>query len=212
MITEVIMANITLVWIHRVISKPSKSWWIKRIPNFESWRAFAPIVAVRAFVVQLSHFLPLYLGLARIDYMHLILFSLPGSLIDSWPMLSRSVAWLLLSFVLTVIVEAPVMVIMTRVGASLLPADVETIVPFDRTFDGKIVPGGSGGGGHIGMLDAWRTLSWTSRIRFAKLVARAVGVMFTIYVVAEFIFSMTGSRKGPDLARWVRTYGGWRWT
>jgi hypothetical protein len=79
------------------------------------------------------------------------------------------------------------------VQASLLPGSEETIVPFDRTFGGKVMVGGSG---VVGMLDAWRSFGWSSRIRLLRVYAKlwaiqiALLVFFMITLFAEVSYFM----------------------
>ena len=78
----------------------------------------------------------------------------------------------------------------------MLPEEDESIVPFDRTFAGKVVPEIVGGTGSIGMLDAWKTFDIPSRIRLIKLYAKvfavqlATTIMFVMVVVAELRVAM----------------------
>ncbi len=73
----------------------------------------------------------------------------------------------------------------------MLPEDDESIVPFDRTFAGKVVPEIVGGTGAVGMLDAWKSFDKSARIRLIKLYGKifavqvATTIMFFMVVVAE---------------------------
>merc|ERR1711977_672655 len=73
----------------------------------------------------------------------------------------------------------------------------ETIVPFDRSFGGKVVPEIVGGTGMIGMLDAWKTFDWAARIRlvktYLKVIAMQIGVtfLFTMCIVSQ-LFIIAG--------------------
>ena len=40
----------------------------------------------------------------------------------------------------------------------MLPDEDEAIVPFDRSFGGKVVPAILGGSGKLSIRDAWKTL------------------------------------------------------
>jgi hypothetical protein len=68
--------------------------------------------------------------------------------------------------------------IMIRVMASLLPDDIDTLVPMDRSFGGKVVAAEAGGSGKLGLIAAWRTFPWRSRFRLVGTVAAGY-VMFS---------------------------------
>jgi hypothetical protein len=88
--------------------------------------------------------------------------------------------------VVAILVRIPAVVTLARVQASLLPDSEETIVPFDRTFDGKVVPEIVGGSGVIGMLDAWKSFGWSSRISLLKVFAKIWAIeaaLFALFVI-----------------------------
>merc|ERR1712144_61224 len=109
----------------------------------------------------------------------------------------KAIAILLFGVVLTFLVVIPANVTLTRVQASLLVDTEETIVPFDRSFGGKVVPEIVGGTGMIGMLDAWKTFDWAARIRlvktYLKVIAMQIGVtfLFTMCIVSQ-LFIIAG--------------------
>jgi hypothetical protein len=92
-----------------------------------------------------------------------------------------------LVMVLGVFLVIPANIALTRVQASLIPEAEETIVPFDRTFNGKVVPEIVGGTGVVGMLDAWKTFDWAARIRlvkaYVKVFAMQMALTLTLFVV-----------------------------
>lgn len=96
-----------------------------------------------------------------------------------------------LMLALFLLLQIPASVTLVRVAASMLPEEDETIVPFDRTFGGKTTPTILGGQGKIGLVEAWRSFAWASRMRLVKLMIKvalimmAVWVLFTIVLVAE---------------------------
>jgi len=105
---------------------------------------------------------------------------------DMYIIFGQSMMVLFCTFALFILLEVPATVTVVRVAASMLPEDYETIVPFDRSFGGKVTPVILGGAGKIGMLEAWKSFSWSSRIRLIKLV----GKVFAIIVAVWILFSM----------------------
>ena len=91
----------------------------------------------------------------------------------------------------TVLILIPARVALKRVEASMLPEEDESIVPFDRTFGGKVVPEILGGSGRVAMLEAWKSFDWNARVRLIKLYAKifaiqsALSIMFVMVVVGE---------------------------
>ena len=93
----------------------------------------------------------------------------------------------LLSVLAAVLVIFPITVSLKRVQASLLPEEDEAIVPFDRTFGGKVVPEMDGGSGKVSMRDAWKTFDWNSRIRLAKVYAKVFAIQGVFTVLFAFL-------------------------
>ena len=102
-------------------------------------------------------------------------------------------SWLVLfvSFGLIILVVLPAQVTLVRVQASVLPEEDEAIVPFDRSFGGKVVPESEGGKGVVGMLDAWRSFEWSSRLRLVGLYVKIIAIemattlAFVLLVIGE---------------------------
>ncbi|EEH41167.1 hypothetical protein PAAG_03453 [Paracoccidioides lutzii Pb01] len=179
--TDVVSAPLELAWVHIVVSKPSERPFWRRIPGCSSWVKIAPAVALRSAASQLTLDLPAQLGLRLIQWpvnQGNSSFSDPEYNPNSDILIALGV--LVLSWALVVLVEIPATVTMIRVAASLLPKEEETIVPFDRTFGGKVQPVILGGSGKIGLLDAWRTFTWPSRIRLLKVLAKTFAMLTAV--------------------------------
>ena len=93
---------------------------------------------------------------------------------------------------------------MTRVQASLLPEEEETIIPFDRSFGGKVEPKIVGGTGAVSMVDAWKSFDIATCIRLVKLYVKifvieiATTVLFTMVGVAELKLILAKSQASPS--------------
>jgi hypothetical protein len=77
---------------------------------------------------------------------------------------------------------------MIRVMASLLPDDIDTLVPMDRSFGGKVVAAEAGGSGKLGLIAAWRTFPWRSRFRLVGTVAAGYVMFFLSLMPAAYVF------------------------
>jgi hypothetical protein len=94
--------------------------------------------------------------------------------------------------VLYVLLQMPAEVIFIRVAASMLPSDDEVIIPFDRSFGGRVTPEAVGGSGKIGNLDAWRSFHRDSRARFIKAVGWSFGIQIAWLFVFVFVCILQG--------------------
>ncbi|KAI1172885.1 ubiquitin carrier protein [Nemania sp. FL0916] len=192
-------------WTHIVISAPSKKYFWQRSPPFaRAFRATAVPMIVYFVALELASFLPS--GLATLLNISTWDPQKPNVL----PQYNEHDAWkgilVILSLLATqVFLVIPAQVILTRVQASFLPEDDDTIVPFDRSFGGKVVPAIVGGKGYIGMVDAWKSLSRGSWLRIVKLYVKIffVAVAFSFALVAvlipEYIIIANNSRKVAEL-------------
>lgn len=212
-IAEVALSSWELTWYHIVISEPnSKKWW-QRLPSFKSraWVKIAPAVALRSLTTQIAAGLPMVLCRSFGTMKHLQDPAFHPSKKDMYAIFGQSLIVLFLSFALFILLEIPATVTVVRVAASMLPEEYETIVPFDRSFGGKVTPAIVGGAGKIGMLDAWKTFTWSSRIRLLKLVVKvfaiivAVWLSFSMVLIAEAHLLL-----GDQLGEAMKAIGGKR--
>ncbi len=208
-LAAVILARLRMGWTHIVISEPSKKYWFQRLPSWGSWIKIALPTFVLAVCEQITLALPIAFwcafGLAR--------FTDPQNIADLNDaernmVILKGLAVVLLGLLSAVAIVIPATVSLTRVQASLLPDEVETIVPFDRSFGGKVIPAIVGGSGAIGMLEAWKTFDWNSRVRLLKLYGRVI--LMETAVILLFSFVIAGQLNlimGPELkkyASWVK--------
>jgi hypothetical protein len=192
-IAVLLCARLDLAWNNIVISKGSPKCWYRRIPSLRSWLKVLPATAVYAVADQLTVLLPTQLarmnGLQHlIDNIHLSDDSEERRAMMH--ALCRSgFAVALVAIATTVLILIPASVTLTRVQASLLPENEETIVPFDRSFGGKVVPESLGGQGVVGILDAWKSFGWSSRIRLLKVYVKVWAIqaaLFTLFGITLF--------------------------
>ena len=144
----------------------------------------APAVALRSVASEITITFPVLLGCS---FGMLQKYSDPQKLRDDaqtnpWTLLASSLVIMFSGVALFVLIQIPATVTAVRVAASMLPEEDETIVPFDRSFGGKTTPEIVGGQGKIGIVEAWRSFDWSSRIRLLKLVAKVVAILVTVWV------------------------------
>ncbi len=191
--TTVILCRLEMTWTHVVISAPTVTRWFRRIPSTKSGRNIILPTMVYAIAQQVALYMPIALyqafGLNRFheDPSHF------GEISEeARKMVMKQYFLVALSgLLMAVLIVFPASVSLTRVQASMLPEENESIVPFDRTFGGKVKPEILGGSGAVSMLDAWKTFGWAARIRLVKLYAKigmiqvVTTVLFVMMVVGE---------------------------
>lgn len=198
-VASILGAQLSLAWTHIVISSPSPKYWFQRLSPIG---VFGKVVAPTALLAVTE----------------LLTVGMPAVLFRAWglqavlddPSIVRAmdcaghrvlalkfVAVSVLGLFLAIGIMVPANVTLTRVQASLLSDAEETIVPFDRSFGGKVEPEAVGGKGVVGMLDAWKTFSGVSRLRLLNLyaqvfAAQTVIVMLGAVVVGAELFLIMG--------------------
>lgn len=195
-IVSILLCTLQMAWVHIVITEPSPKRFYQRIPTYRSWMKIAPAAILEDVLTAGAFFLPM--AVANFAGAFDLNPDNENPLRDICRWVAISIIPLLLSLMLTI----PARVIFIRVAASMLPEDQETIVPFDRSFGGKVQPEITGGSGKIGLLDAWNTFDWAARVRFVKVIAKAfamevaVGV-FAALVLGGQLFFMMPKNSGP---------------
>jgi hypothetical protein len=207
LLAQLALAQLGAAWTHIVISSPSDKKFYQRLPPFKkTFEATCfPILAV--WLANAVNFaIPALVGRA-------LGLKVPGrsnpEIPENPPELGGDVAWKsLVVFILAVGIQlaavVPANVLLVRVQASLLPPDEDTIVPFDRSFGGKVDPVVVSGKGFVSMRDALATVPKASWVRLYKLYAKIVGITFAVYalalavIVPEVILILAKSEKTPS--------------
>lgn len=200
-ISALALVQVYTAWTHIVISTPSSKTFWQRLPPFKkAFQATALPVVMFFFAKELSTFVPKMLAYGM--SMNLPNPKQPGVIPegdknDIW----KAVLVLLLALVMNIFLVIPTQVILTRVQASLLPDEDDTIVPFDRSFQGKVEPAIVGGKGFVTIKDAWQSFPRASWIRLVKLYVKifaaglVLGLLWMAVVVPEMLLIMSRSKK-----------------
>ncbi|MCJ1284662.1 hypothetical protein MMC26_003997 [Xylographa opegraphella] len=183
-----ILCRFSATWTHIVISEASEKRFFQRVPALPAFRKLAGPTFLNAVAKQV-----VFLGLVSMfNTFGLQPYAADPSLLGELNDAERVTVWLHAFIVLTTAILAAVFVIipthvaLKRVQASLLPEDDESIVPFDRTFNGKVVPEILGGSGRVGMAEAWKSFDWNGRVRLFKVYAKVAamqGALFMLFTV-----------------------------
>ncbi len=209
LVGTLVASPLMIMWTHLVISTPSPKRWSRLLPTKKTiWRA-TPATILYVVATRVVRDVPILLVRAM---------KVPGRVV-SVANTDRSTALrnlhiaggqlLGISFVtlaVAALIYIPAIVTMVRVYASLLPESEETIVPFDPTFDGKVVSEAEGGSGKLGLLDAWRSFNWSARFRLVKHYVKvfalqvAVVLLYLLVTVVQLriIFGSEKTKKLVD--------------
>ena len=199
-------ANVHAAWTHKVVSMPSsKSFW-QRVPSRSQWKLLALPAAIETAMPYVALYLTcgfaMLMGLHELDQQDPSTFSC-----EQWTsIIVRMVALVIFAITCTLFLCLPAIVTLVRIEASILPEDEDTIVPFDRTFGGKVVSKLLGGTGTISFLDAWRSFNWEARRRLIKLYIKiffvTVGmIVFFVHLMAFEVFLAMGPQVGKLLSQ-----------
>ena len=203
-VVSVVLARLNMTWTHIIISNPSEKRWYRRIVSGKAARNIMIPTAVFA-VAQLSLGLPAFiLSMASDTWQR------PSSHGDEKEYAQKLVLFqvamaAIALIVILVLVVIPADVTLKRVQASMLPEEDEAIVPFDRTFGGKVIPEILGGSGAVSMFDAWKTFDRSARVRLLKLYLKIFLVQFVTTIL--FIMVILGELRlimGDDLRKAVK--------
>ncbi|KAI1334018.1 putative ubiquitin conjugating enzyme [Xylariaceae sp. FL0016] len=200
-LSAVALVQLYTAWTHIVISTPSPKRFWQRLPPFKkAFQATALPVCIYLFAIELTSFLPK--GLASLMGMNLYDPKNPntlpeGNANDIW----KGIIVLIVSVLMHIGLVIPSQVVLTRVQASLLPEEDDTVIPFDRSFQGKVEPAIVGGKGFVTMLDAWHSFSRASWVRLVKLYVKvflaslALSFLWMAIVIPELFLIFSHSKK-----------------
>lgn len=213
-----LLASLTLVqystaWVHIVVSEVSPLHFWKRLPPFKrTFEATWKPVAVYWLANEVHRWVPDLVAMAiglkvpSVDLREGIDLD-PNHGADSVSVVWKTLVILVVSIAVTVLVVLPAQVVLVRVQASLLPPDQDAIIPFDRSFEGRVEPAVVGGRGHATMADAWATFSRTAWKRlvflqlkiFAVVVTGAIAIALLIGPQVILILQHSKVESGGDL-------------
>jgi hypothetical protein len=176
------VAQVHAAWTHKVLSMPSDASFWQRAATRANWKILAGPAALQAAMPYISMYLTC--GVAMLMRLHKLdhesVRESNGA--EAASLIIRGILLFVFAVSCTLFLCLPAVVTLVRIEASLLSEDQDTIVPFDRTFGGKVVSQLMGGSGQVGFMDAWRSFNWEARRRLIKLFVK------TFFIVAGLIF------------------------
>jgi len=182
-LAAVLLARLRLAWTHIVISEASPKYWFQRLADNKAWKKIVGPTAILSICEQLAVLLPLNVAKS----FGLQILADPKAISElncaAMKILAMKVFTVFaLGIFMSVAVVIPVTVSLTRVQASLLSEEEETVVPFDRSFGGKLSSAIAGGSGVLGLRDAWKTFDWNSRIRLIKIYLKVAAMQLAVCI------------------------------
>lgn len=201
-LTSMMLCRWDLMWTHAIISAPSARTWWQRIPKFDSVKQILMPAALCAVAEQVAVYVPndLFRTFGLSAYSNPEKFGKVDHETQKHVIFQLFIVTAV-AIVTNFLILLPAAVTLTRVQASLLPEEEEAIVPFDRSFGGKVDPKVVGGTGVVSMLDAWKSFDFGARIRLVKLYAK----IFAIETATTMLFMMIGAAEMKLI--WAKTQG-----
>lgn len=199
-IAGALLANLHATWTHKVISMPTNTRFWQRVVPRSSWKVLALPAAIEASAKYLSMYIAqgfiLLLGLHEVGSDNFAEYTS-----RNWAsVIFRTLSIFVIMLTCVLFIVLPALVTLVRVEASILPEDQDTIVPFDRTFAGKVVPKILGGTGCIGFLDAWKSFNWEARGRLIKLYIKFFLIITAVvFIMAHLLAFEFWAILGPKL-------------
>lgn len=185
-LTTIAMTRLHMTWTQIVISNPSNKSWFRRISSVKVAKNAIIPTAMYAIAKQAAIYVPAALFVVVFEtFQHPAVYGGNPHAVQKVALI-QMVFIGLLALGTVILIVVPANVTLKRVQASMLPEEDEAIVPFDRTFSGKVKPEILGGSGAVSMLDAWKTFDKEARIRLIKLY----GKVFALQIATSVVFAM----------------------
>ncbi|KAE8386217.1 hypothetical protein BDV23DRAFT_7734 [Aspergillus alliaceus] len=191
LISVAVLANVQVLWVHIVITRPSPKFFYQRLPSLNCWLRVIPIALLesilRGLAVPITLLVELHLiqAVGKVDIDQ----NLDNSQAAGHVYALAAIAPTLIKFWLAL----PARVILVRIAASMVPDDDELIVPLDPRLKGGDAP--------LGMFDAWRKDSWA---RACKIQTRGFIAGTVIFLLGQLV--LPGFRSYvPFLPMWFNS-------
>ncbi|KAE8149332.1 hypothetical protein BDV25DRAFT_156515 [Aspergillus avenaceus] len=175
LISVVVLANLQVLWVHIVITRPSPKFLYQRLPSLNCWVRAIPIALLESILCRLAVPITLLIELHLIQAVGKIDIDQnldTNNQAGGHAYALAAVAPTLIKFWLAL----PARVILVRIAASMVPDDDEPIVKLDARL--------KGGGAPLGMFGAWRKDSWA---RACKIQTRGLIAGTAIFLLGQLV-------------------------
>ena len=189
---NVLIVGLDLTWTHIVISAPSTRPWWRRIPSIDRVKVTIIPTIILGVAEYASYLPPSLIANAvslKLYFSSGFMFHVRTNVQIEAIVIAKCILVGLVALISYSLIMMPATIVLRRVQASMLPDEDEAIVPFDRTFGGKVQPVITGGSGAVSMADALKTFDWSARIRYLKLQLKLIALEGTAMVIFLLILS-----------------------
>lgn len=180
------LARVHMAWTHSMIAYQSSKWWFHRLPPRKDCKVLLLPALVYAAAQQATHILPLGVGFALgvIGPGAHEAREAAGECPKQLLLLTLSFLAVPLTYILVgLAILFPASVTLTRIEATLLPEDMEPIVPFDKAAITGDIDVSVRGGCRAIFVQAWRSFDRASRWRLVKLYVKMVLAQIMVAIV-----------------------------
>jgi hypothetical protein len=188
------MAWIHMMWTHRVISMPGAPYF-----NFTGGGANARKVWAAAIMNSLAWEATIGIPMALAYYSGAVVFEKTDGMThiqvgSSSQEFDISMVMKMLSIAAIGVTTffglyIPSYVALIRVEASVLPANIESIVRIDRTFGGRVTVDSEGCTNGLGFVAAWSSFTASQRKKLLSMIGRIFAVEVVLHMIVGFFFA-----------------------
>jgi hypothetical protein len=178
------LCRVTLLWNHVVISEPSKKSWLHRMVSRK--QAFKIVLPTAIYSLLEHGTLSISRAIAKHSSSMISQLIANPERVNHYSLMAEAVRMMVMGVLVPIFIRIPAIIMITRVRASLLDQEEEPIVPFDRTFGGRVISSAAGGKGRLGIWEAWKTFDWNSLIRVHKIYIK----LTVVYLASNFLWAI----------------------
>ncbi|CAG9937090.1 unnamed protein product [Clonostachys rosea f. rosea IK726] len=194
LLCNLLLAQLSTAWVHIAITPASPLRWWRRLPAFSTTvkAVWGPM-----FLFSIASFLAEWAPFVIAKAVHFPLGFHAAMVAQDGQKPTLGFACLLLvkyfavlagSIFAVILLIVPTRMILVRVQASLLPVDEDAIVPFDRSFGGRVQTALVGGRGFATITDVWSTFSRAVMGRLVKLHVKVIVINVLVgFVLGAFV-------------------------
>ncbi|KAK4543171.1 hypothetical protein LTR36_005720 [Oleoguttula mirabilis] len=185
------LARLHMLWTHSMIAHPSEKSIFRRFVPRKQCKALLLPSLVFATAQQATFLLPLSVAFAlkldNIDHGEMMHAAHNQDCAKIMLTGLRFLAVPATALFVALAVLLPAAVTLTRIEATLLPEDEQTIVPFDRAAIMGDIDTTSRGGCRALFVQAWRSFDRSARLRLVKVYVKMVFAQITIVFIAAHL-------------------------
>lgn len=210
LISSLLLIQFSTMWLHIVIAQKTDRPFESRIPPFKrtfraTWRATILHWAAVEFTGLFPHMVASGMS---IDWPSYSLFTPDNTYSFRLDMAAgdavfycKCAAVIFATVFGSIFLVVPSQVVLMRIQASLLPMEDSTIIPFDRSFKGRVQPALNNGRDYATISDAWHSFSWANwrglvilsfKIIFISL---SLILLMTVIIVMQWLITVTQSME-----------------